>query len=360
MKRALLLFLCNLIFIASANAQKVTLPEKGAYFGAYVDAGPMAEEVRSYEVQGFESLIGKSLAWVYFSNNWTDGNIQFPQENVEKCRKMGRIPYIRLMPWSVDAGDGRADPVFTMDAFLQGKFDDQLINWARQASKSPGPIILEFGPEVNGSWFPWNGQWNGGARANRYGDSKLADGPEKFRDVYRRVITLFKIGGLTEATWVLHVDTGRMPEASWNKTENYYPGDEYIDWIGLSVFGAQLPTHDWIEFLPKLKAFWPEIQEIAKRKPIIISEFGVIEDKKKPTRKADWITRALKTIESGLYPIRGITYWNSPGWLANGSADFRITSSETSLNSFAGRINQDFWKTINTQQSEKTNENINE
>ncbi|MEA9358165.1 glycosyl hydrolase [Bacteriovorax sp. PP10] len=346
MKVLILTFLCSVNFMASAYAQKVMLPEKGAYFGAYVDAGPLAEEVRPHEIEAFELLTGKPMAWVYFSNNWTDGEIDFPYENVEICRKMGRIPYIRLMPWSEDSGDGKADPIFTMDAFLKGTFDEKLIEWARQASESPGPIILEFGPEVNGNWFPWNGQWNGGSRTTRYGDPRLPDGPEKFRDVYRRIITLFKIGGLTEATWVLHVDTARMPEASWNSTSNYYPGDENIDWIGLSVFGAQLPTHDWIEFMPKFKSFWPEIQEIAKRKPVIISEFAVIEDKKNPSRKADWIARALRTIESGLYPIKGISYWNSPGWLADGSADFRITSSEKALNSFVGRINQDFWKII--------------
>lgn len=342
----LILLSCFAFGVSPALAQKIELPKDGAFVGAYVDAGPLSDEVRPHEVKAFEALIGKSLSWVYFSNNWLNGQIIFPQANVEKCRQIGRIPYIRLMPWSEVSGKGSVDPVFTMDAFLAGKFDTQLAAWAKAAKALPGPYIFEFGPEANGSWFPWNGKWNGGGTTQLYGDPQIPDGPEKFRDVYRRVIEIFRKEGLTDATWVLHVDTAKLPYVSWNSVQHYYPGDDYIDWIGLSVFGAQLHTHDWIEFLPKLKSFWPEIAPIAKRKPVIISEFAVIEDKKDTQRKAQWINRALRTVESGLYPIKGITYWNSPGWLEDGSADFRITSSKEALNAFISRIGLDFWKTV--------------
>jgi hypothetical protein len=348
--KALLIVLISLL--STAHAQKIQLPEKGAFVGAYVDAGPVSDDVRPYEVEAFEALIGKKLSWVYFSNNWENGDIIFPAENVEKLRKLGRVPYIRLMPWSEYSGTGFKDPIFTMDNFLSGQFDEQLIAWAQEALKSPGPMILEFGPEVNGNWFPWNGQWNGGGKTDGYGDPKLPDGPEKFRDTYRRVINLFRMVGLTDVTWVLHVDTARLPEVWWNKTPYYYPGDEYIDWIGLSAFGAQLPTHKWQDMMPKFKAFWPEIESIAKTKPLIISEFAVIEDKKTTGRKAQWLNRALRMVETGLYPIKGITYWNSPGWLADGSADFRITSSQSAIDAFKERINQDFWKVLNIQPSE--------
>lgn len=340
------LFLLVILSAAITQAQKIALPQDGAFMGAYVDAGGLSDEVRPHEVKAFETLIGRSLSWIYFSNNWLNGQITFPKRNVEICRELGRTPYIRLMPWSEVSSQGAFDPHFTMDAFLVGKFDSQLSAWARQAKAHPGPYIFEFGPEVNGSWFPWNGKWNGGGVARQYGDPRFPDGPEKFRDAYRRVIELFRKEGLTEVTWVFHVDTAKSPHASWNQAEYYYPGDEYIDWIGLSVFGAQLPTHEWIEFLPKLKAFWPEIASIAKRKPVIISEFAVIEDKRNPNRKAQWIQRALRTIETGLYPIKGITYWNSPGWLEDGSADFRITSSQQALNTFTNRVTSDFWKTL--------------
>lgn len=331
---------------AQTMAQKVVPPETGAYVGAYVDAGPLSDEVRPFEVANFENLIGKDLAWVYFSNNWVDGNIEFPKANVKSCRDMGRIPYIRLMPWSQVSARSNGDPIFTMDAFLQGQFDSALKKWAREALAFPGPMILEFGPEVNGDWFPWNGRWNGAGTKNQYGDPNIPDGPEKFRDAYRRVIDIFKAEGLTDVTWVLHLDTARAPHTNWNRAKYYYPGDDYIDWIGLSVFGAQLHNHAWQDFMPKLKNFWPEIEDITRNKPVMISEFATIEDRKSAGRKAQWLARALRLVETGLYPIKGITYWNSPGWLEDGSADFRITSSETSLQTFKQHIQKPFWQSF--------------
>lgn len=334
--------------IQTSFAQKVELPEQGAFFGAYVDAGPLSDEVSISNIEDFEKTVGKNLSWVYFSNNWLDGKIEFPAANVEACRKIGRVPYIRLMPWSEVATRVSYDPIFSMDAFLEGQFDAQLKKWAQEALKNPGPYILEFGPEVNGDWFPWNGRWNGGGTKTAYGDRDIPDGPEKFRDVYRRVIDIFRAEGLTDVNWVLHVDTAKAPHASWNQVKYYYPGDDYIDWIGLSVFGAQLHNHQWQDFLPKLKNFWPEIQQIASKKPVIISEFAVIESRQNADRKAQWITRAMRTIESNLYPIKGITYWNSPGWLADGSADFRLTSSPQSLDAFKTIIQKNYWKTLDS------------
>ena len=38
--------------------------------------------------------------------------------------------------------------------------------------------------------------------------------------------------------------------SDWNKFENYYPGDEWIDWVGASVYGRQLPSDPEGVFVP--------------------------------------------------------------------------------------------------------------
>ena len=334
---ALAFFLLNF-----ANSAPLELPEEGAYVGAYVVAGPWSDEVSVENIKNFEELINKKLSWVYFSNNWLDGQINFPKENVLKAMSANVIPYIRLMPWS-EYTDGSADPIFTMDVLLSDRFNEDLRAWAREAALLDTHYIIEFGPEVNGSWFPWNGKWNG-ANQMSYGDPSLPDGPERFRDVFRKIISLFREEGLHNVTWVWHVDTAWSPHARWNDASNYYPGDEYIDWIGLSVFGAQLPNHEWLDFFRKFRNFYPQIERIAEKKPIIISEFAVIEDPNIPSRKADWISRALGLVESGRYPIKAITYWNSEGWLPDAAADFRITSSVQATEAFIERLREPFWK----------------
>jgi hypothetical protein len=340
---AILLFTLAFSGTASAASMKVVPPAVGAYHGAYADFGATEDEVTELKIQSFDSLAKKKLAWAYSSNHWLNGVIAFPKASVEACRLHGTVPYLRLQPWS-EMEQYRADPIFSMQAFIDGKFDAPLRQWARDARDSNSPIMIEFGPEVNGYWFPWNGKWNGGAKRDGYGDPLIPDGPERFRDAYRHLIDLFRAEGANNITWVLHVDAQWDPEEEWNQVKYYYPGDNYIDWIGVSVFGAQLPTHNWIEFAPLLKGFLKQVDEATTTKPILISEYGVIEKPSSPGLKAKWIKDALTSIESGQFPrVRGVTYWNSAGWLENGAASFLINTSLSSLQAYQTAIASPFW-----------------
>jgi len=322
-------------------------PESGAYHAAYADFGPNADNVTVERIREFEALATKKIAWAYFGNDWFDGKIKFPSQNVEECIKAKVIPYIRLLPWSKAVGSVKeADPILHMDAFLNGDFDDQIRAYAAEVKTSGTHIMLEFGPEVNGDWFPWNGRWNGSHSKSTYGDPNHPDGPEKFRDVYRRIIDIFREAGATNTTWILHLDTAWSPRKEWNKAKYYYPGDDYIDWIGLSVFGAQLPNHNWYNFVKKFKDFRTQIKEMTTNKPIMVSEFGVIEDDRSKDRKAKWIKQAYSSVEKGLFgEIKGMSYWNSPGWLEHGRASFKIDTSNSALTNYQNSVMSDFWKT---------------
>ena len=327
----------------ASTENKILPPPSGAYIGAYANFGPIEEDVSADKIHAFEVLSGKKLAWAYFSDNWLKGEIIFPQANFEACRAAHVVPYIRLSPWS-EMIDKHADKIFSMQKVIDGRFDAALKIWAQNARDFGDPIMIEFGPEVNGDWFPWNGRWNGGATVDSYGDHALADGPERFRDAYRHLIDLFRHEGAMNITWILHVDSAGSPEAKWNFVKNYYPGDDYIDWIGVSVFGRQLPKNDWILFPTLLKAFMSQVLEATSTKPILISEFGVIEDATDANRKAIWLHQAFSSISKGMFKnVKGLTYWNSPGWLADRRADFSINSSPLALEAFRSEIASPFW-----------------
>lgn len=326
-----------------ANAAPLLPPETGAYHGAYADFGPTEDQVTVERIRNFEAKAGKKIAWAYFSNHWLDGKIEFPTRAFEECGKAGVIPYVRLSPWS-EMRQNRADEVFSMKRIVSGEYDLALRHWARNARDTKQPLMIEFGPEVNGSWFPWNGKWNGGATRDRYGDPNWPDGPERFRDAYRHLIDLFRAEGADNVTWVLHVDVSASPEADWNEVKWYYPGDDYIDWIGVSAFGAQLPNHNWRLFPTLLKRFMPQIEEASATKPLLISEFAVIEDPDDSTRKAQWIRQALQSISRGLFKrVKGITWWNSPGWLPEKKANFMIDSSVEALEAYRTELANPFW-----------------
>lgn len=310
----------------------------GIYHGAFPDLKSDALDSITNDVLAMERLADKKLAWVQFENDWAK-TTQFPWKAVEDISKMKKIPYIRILPRSQSQQNQGADPVYTMDNFLKGYFDEILEQWARMAKAADTQMILEFAPEMNGRWYPWNGLWNGGSEKTGYGDPNLADGPERFRDAYRRVVNIFKRVGVQKVTWMFHVDAQPQPKEAWNSMSNYYPGDDYIDWIGVSVFGAQHPGDYWSSFPQILDSAYNELTSISPLKPVAIVEFAVTEKPNDPNAKARWIQEALESIKKGWYPhVKAVNYWHERNWLPDPTFSFRIDSSMAALSAYRSGV----------------------
>ncbi len=263
-------------FITKANFQngKLVAPVSGIYHAAFPDFGGTEDIVTTDRINEFVELSGKDIVWAYFSNNWTDG-IRFPFEAVKTISSTGKIPFIRLMP-RTSYEEYVADTLFSMQKIIDGDFDDELTQWAKDAAKTGIPLLAEFGTEVNGSWFPWNGLYNGAGQADAYGDASVADGPERFRDAYRHIIDICRENGATNITWFFHIDADSEPLEAWNNFENYYPGDDYIDWIGVSVYGSQEEGDEYREFSETLDKVYQRMTKLTD-KPMAILEFGITE-----------------------------------------------------------------------------------
>lgn len=247
----------------------------GIYHSAFPFFGNEEDVVTAESITGFESLAGKAITWAYFSNNWIGGDIKFPSVNANTIRTSGRIPYIRMMMRS--QFEDPPDPVFTLDDIINGTHDTALTQWAKDAAAYGDPLIVEFGTEVNGEWFPWNGRWNGGSVTTGYGDPAKADGPERFVDAYRHIVTLCRTNGATNITWVFHVDADSLPDEEWNSMAAYYPGDAYIDWIGISVYGPLTPDEDYQNFIDRMDVAYPKLAALSAIKPLALLEYGIAE-----------------------------------------------------------------------------------
>lgn len=320
-----------------AEAQGLVLarpPAGRIYHAAYPGFGNAEEKVTRRSIRHFEALAGRRIAWVYFSNNWWRGRIRFPGRAVRTITGMGRTPFIRLMARSSWATG--ADPNFSMQSFIEGRWDPELRRWCDQAAALEVPILAEFGTEVNGSWFPWNGKWNGGGRTNGYGDPLLADGPERFRDAYRHLIGICRNRGAVDITWFFHVDVAPDPAAAWNREYlAYYPGDDYIDWIGLSNYGKLDPLYDSPRFQDKLDSHWSSIRRISREKPVAVLEYGRMQSPG-DRAKARWIARAIGSVASGRWPrVQGLAYWNErfPA-VKRGFVNLRIDSSRRATSAY--------------------------
>jgi len=322
-------------FAAQASPLKVVPNASGIYHGAFPDlTSPLPVFFESYKINQLETKLVKSLAWVQIQDDFVDG-IFFPWEAAEFIGNLSKIPYIRLMPMSRRQQNTGSDPIYSLRNILRGDFDYDLREYARQAKSFGYPIIIEFAPEANGRWYPWNGLWNGGGTTNGYGDPNLPDGPERYRDAYRHVVDLFNYENADNVTWVFHIDSQAKPVAPWNTMAQYYPGDDYVDWIGISVFGAQTVWDYWSSFSEVLDPVYDELAALSIDKPLSIAEFGVIEDPNDPNRKANWLREAMTTIRDGRYPrVQAVSYWHEHSWLPTNDNNLRLDSSPQALRAY--------------------------
>jgi hypothetical protein len=173
---------------------------------------------------------------------------------------------------------------------LDGVHDGFIRESARQIKASGAPIMLALMGEFN-----WQGQFLFGADGrtwmdaadnicDKYGDPAWPDGPERIRDMHRHVIDIFREEGVTNVTWMMYaanqyMQPGVEGQSRWLHPQYFYPGDDYIDWIGQSVYFTRA---DWAAefddtgtfqevFLPGYAA-WRSVTD----KPMILPEFGIL------------------------------------------------------------------------------------
>jgi glycosyl hydrolase family 26 len=320
---------------AAATCGKLLPPRAGAYFGAFpdfIDAKVkfLEDYVKASKINRFQGLIGRRIAWAYFADHWFRG-LRFPRANVLEVWRNGQIPYIAFQPHSGDfygPGPPQRNPekTYTLARILAGDFDGKLRAWARAARATNIPILMEFGTEVNDDWGPWNGKWNGAGQTDGYGDPAYPDGAERFRDAFRHLVTLFREEGANNITWFFHADSYHQVDW-WNELRWYYPGDEYIDWVGISNYGSLTPNGPILDFADKLEfsRVYTDLTALSKR-PLGIVEMAVVDDAAgdKPT----WIRNAFAAIRSGRFPkIRSAFWWD----MRVGDIDTRADSSPAAL-----------------------------
>lgn len=309
-------------------------PPGKIYHAAFPGFGASEQKVTRKRIRRFERQAGRRIAWAYFSNNWWRGKVRFPHRAMRVISKMNRVPFVRLMARS-SWNRGR-DLNFTMESIAGGRWDADLRRWCSAAERFGRSFLAEFGTEVNGDWFPWNGRWNGAGQTDEYGDPGLADGPERFRDAYRRLIDICRSEGANSITWFFHVDSNSEPQSAWNADlSNYYPGDSWIDWIGVSNYGKLSPDSGSVSFRSQLRRSWKEIGAISSVRPIAILEYGRMQSHDDEV-KARWIVKAIRQTASGRWPqIRGLAYWSSKYRSEEGPViDLRIDSSKRVARSY--------------------------
>lgn len=304
-------------FLEAGGAREIVdVPTRGCYIGVFPGNSTVFE---------VERLVGKHMAFVLsFTDRW--GPLyRFPGEYCAVLWATGHLPMITWQPQT------------DLASIIAGLWDDYILDWAHAAKEYGHPVMLRFGHEMNGNWYPWCGAQNGGGESTGYGDPTKPDGPERYIDAFRHVHDLFQAAGADNVIWVWAPNEGNPVGEPWNEVENYYPGDEYVDWLGMDGYnwGTSRPWSHWRSFDELFGELCQRLVDLAPDKPIMIAEFASSEQ---GGDKAAWITDAFQRIKTFYSHIKAVIWFDTIK-----ETEWAINSSPSSLAAFQEAIHNSYY-----------------
>ena len=264
--------------------------------GAFVDSDNNGTDAS--DIDNYESIIGKNLASVMFFINWGNGIADnFPLTTCNIIDANGSVPHITWEPYTTNI------QVSIFDGILAGNYDSYITSFANSVKSWGKPLWIRFAHEMNGNWYGWSGFFNG---ANLSAVSKYT---QTWRYVWRK----FKEVGATNVAWVWSPGNESIPTSQWNAATNYYPGDDFVNWIGISGYNwftnnGGLPQNRSFDDI--FSAIYVELSKINSDKPMMISEFASEDFNTGITKKSNWIIDAFLKIKYSYPRIRNYNWFN--------------------------------------------------
>lgn len=279
------------------------------FFGLFREGAP--------KDMGFIDKFAKDYKFQPAQVMWyLDYSFDFPAADCAKVAKSGAIPHLVWEPWFWGADEDDQISLFDIN---KGKYDAYIKKFAQQAKKYGQPVFIRWGHEFNIEGYPW-------------GISNNGCDPEIYIKAYRRVHDFFTAAGAGNVKWIWCFMNYSYPEDWWNDYVNAYPGDDYVDWIGIDGYnwGNVQSWSQWQSFKILFRLPSRRIAKLHPTKPIMVAEFGSTE---KGGNKAEWINEIIPELETGSRYIRAINWFD-----INKETNWKIDSSPESKKAFAKMI----------------------
>ncbi len=313
-----MLILCFARMATPQAPAKFEPPAGQVYHGAFpVSQGSTNPGDYWLDIPNFENLAGKHLAIVLWYANW---NSSF-QDSIgimidEHLKPGGRVIEVGWMPSQVP-----------LDDIINGVRDAYLRQWFADARDKGEPIFLRFANEMNGNWLDYDGWHNGGSVSTELG----WEATEKYKAAWRHVYTIAQQMHACNVAFVWAPNYASWPDPSspqyaWNHWRNYYPGDEYVDWVGVDVYD--------FEGRDPRNMIHPFYDEYAARKPVMLAETAGHFEPKVGADKERYILQLFDAMET-VYPrIKAFVWFN----YQEPARNWRMEESPASLGAYQSRI----------------------
>ena len=291
-------------------------------FGVALDGFPITKE----RLKNIEDDIGVSPGIVVFFLQWPPIGDQrvarFPRESLEAIWNTGAIACLTWEPMYYR--DGR-EVMIPYQAILNGDYDPYLIGFAKQAASWKKPFMIRFAHEMNIKRYHW------GTKKEGYGP----ESPDIYKRMFRYVVTMFQKAGAQNVFWAFCPNaesvpnTSYDPSASWNRIEDYYPGDMYVDILGIDGYNwgtTQTKAKNgwdshWRKFREIFRPTYQKLRELAPGKPVLIFETASVSQ---GGDKGLWIKNAFETAVE--WKVNGLIWFQ-----ATKECDWRINSEDDTV-----------------------------
>jgi hypothetical protein len=265
----------------------------GAYVGWEEEEGP-----------AFEQRIGKSMNLRATFVHWGNER-EFPSYLKDSMREKTLVIFWEAFDYNTEGPD---QPAYSYEAISRGDWDSYIKTFAADAKAYGEPVILVPFEEMNGDWYPSSGTKNGNT-------------PAKHIAAYRHLREFFRNAPNVQFGWAVNSDS--VPDTPENRIAAYYPGDAYVDVVGVDGFNFGEPWKSFDEI------FGQALTELSTyNKPLYIFSMASAEG----PHKAAWIADTLSSIARNP-SITGWIWFNE-----DKEHDWRVWSDEAALKAFTKNL----------------------
>lgn len=274
----------------------------GTLLGGNVDKEN--HDSRYESVLSFERSIGRKLDFVNRFHEFSAGltsSFFWDRKHVEDGRTV-------MVSWRAtdNAGsvNGQPDPRRARK-IVAGQFDSEIEAMATTLRDLEAPVLLRFNWEMD----------------QDIGDPQYIGTPSEFIAAWRYVHGIFQARGATNVEWVW---SPRARSFAKDVGQTFYPGYDYVDWVG----GSAVPVNSFTD-AQTIYSDWNQwASNIGKPQLLWV---GLRENPGNSIWKAQFIDEIRTLTTSQWSGLKAVIYYNSNSPLGY---DYTIDTSSASLNAF--------------------------
>lgn len=269
-----------LLFMLAFACEKSTVPP---YWGYAVEGFPTSEsiEMLKKETPFFPDFLS-------FYLQWPKGDEAFvvPSESFDAIWKAGSVP---ILTWEPMYYENNQKKSIDLTDVMAGMYDAYMSQVAESIKAYKKPLLLRFAHEMNLEEYRWGMKGNYNEEA-----------PQRYQKLFRYVVDLFRKAHVDNVLWVFCPNADSMPNVPWNVAAAYYPGDDYVDILGMDGYNWSGTT----SFESVLNSLYHQLKAINPKKPILVFETAADGTSQ---QKQAWIKAAQDTAET--WGLTGIIWF---------------------------------------------------